>query len=363
MFKLPNWCITKNKPGFYDTESATVIEQTAKLYAAMQEMIDDYNTFVETITDKMNRFINITEHDQELYRSGLRQEFQDFIDSIDLKLKNLELNFKYSESSLEKQYNSFLADAKSALDEFHNDVKNIQATVKTQTKEDIQAIIDDMHTSGEINEILGDSITNFDVRVSNVESKVDGIENGSTATTDTYAREMIDELKKHIFATGVVIFDNSLELSQGYMDVNPSLYLQCEKIVVECFSYNDKDKPHKLYTCTNGNGIPAISEVTYSEDGTSATFNVGDTVMNLPNAIIKWGDSSGERITHIANYGNYYKVLIFRFNELRDSWYPTILRMDDKQINPFNNGEITLEDCKFYLNNEAADVRYISGIL
>lgn len=40
---MPNWCITDKHPAFYDTESATAIEQTAKLYGAMQNLIDTFN--------------------------------------------------------------------------------------------------------------------------------------------------------------------------------------------------------------------------------------------------------------------------------------------------------------------------------
>lgn len=46
---MPNWCVTDKQPAFYDTESATAIEQTARVYGKMEELIDSYNT-LETET-------------------------------------------------------------------------------------------------------------------------------------------------------------------------------------------------------------------------------------------------------------------------------------------------------------------------
>lgn len=50
MRKLPNWHLTNYKPAFYDFESLTVVEQTAKLYGAMQELINEYNETMKCFT-------------------------------------------------------------------------------------------------------------------------------------------------------------------------------------------------------------------------------------------------------------------------------------------------------------------------
>ena len=44
---LPKWVLTNKLPAFYDMESGTAIEQTAKIYGAMQGMIKDYEKFAE----------------------------------------------------------------------------------------------------------------------------------------------------------------------------------------------------------------------------------------------------------------------------------------------------------------------------
>lgn len=89
MINLPNWRLTSKYPAFYDSESGSSIEQTAKVYAAMQELIKEYNQFVEDTNKNINEFVGETNEDFEVFASALRQEFQDFIDIVDLKLKDI----------------------------------------------------------------------------------------------------------------------------------------------------------------------------------------------------------------------------------------------------------------------------------
>ena len=86
---LPHWCITNINPGFYDTESGTTIEQTAKVYKAMNELIAEYNSFADSVNTKITEFMNGSNEDNEAFKIGLRQEFQDFIDIVDLKIEAL----------------------------------------------------------------------------------------------------------------------------------------------------------------------------------------------------------------------------------------------------------------------------------
>lgn len=91
MINLPKWRLTHPFPAFYDSESGSAIEQTAKVYGAMQELIEDYNAFTESIEKQINEFTAETKEDQETFRTSLRQEFQDFIDTVELKLAGIDL--------------------------------------------------------------------------------------------------------------------------------------------------------------------------------------------------------------------------------------------------------------------------------
>lgn len=85
---LPKWCITNTNPAFYETESATAIEQTAKLYGKVNEMINAYNEFVGNVETLIEEFETSVTTDMETFKVGIRQEFQDFIDVVNLAIGN-----------------------------------------------------------------------------------------------------------------------------------------------------------------------------------------------------------------------------------------------------------------------------------
>lgn len=90
MINLPEWKLTSKYPAFYDTESGTAIEQTAKVYGAMRELIDEYNAFVESITTRINEFEASLSAKEDEFEVGIRQEFQDFIDVVETKIGSIE---------------------------------------------------------------------------------------------------------------------------------------------------------------------------------------------------------------------------------------------------------------------------------
>ena len=94
MRRLPHWCVNDKFPAFLDTESATAIEQTAKVYGAMQTMIDEYNKFVENVNASLEEFEKGMKTDYDEFTVSLRQEFQDFIDTVDLRLSEAETYMK-----------------------------------------------------------------------------------------------------------------------------------------------------------------------------------------------------------------------------------------------------------------------------
>lgn len=87
---LPKWVLTNKFPAIHDFESLTVIEQTARIYGAMNSMIEEYNAFADNVNKNIKEFQTASEADREQFEIAMRQEFQDFIDVIDLKIKAME---------------------------------------------------------------------------------------------------------------------------------------------------------------------------------------------------------------------------------------------------------------------------------
>ena len=88
MRPLPKWFLTKGVPAFEDSESASFSEQTFKVYNAMNELIGEYNEFADRINEEFELFKTKYNSDIELFTTSLRQEFQDFINVVDLRIAN-----------------------------------------------------------------------------------------------------------------------------------------------------------------------------------------------------------------------------------------------------------------------------------
>ena len=84
---LPIWCLTETHPAFYDTESKSAVGQTAKLYGAMRELQEDYNTYVNEINETITAFINDVNADQEEFINSINKIVHDYIAMIDEKIK------------------------------------------------------------------------------------------------------------------------------------------------------------------------------------------------------------------------------------------------------------------------------------
>ena len=83
---LPAWTLTNFQPAFYDSESATVLQQMAKVYAKMQELLSDYNAFVNEVNTTITDFQNGIIGDFECFKNCIIKTMNDYIESIDIKI-------------------------------------------------------------------------------------------------------------------------------------------------------------------------------------------------------------------------------------------------------------------------------------
>ena len=98
---LPNWALTVNRPMRYDAESATPLQQTARVYAAMNELIEEYNKFSEEASKRISEFEN--------KEGGARKEFEERITKI---MREFTCSIKqYVENNLEQTSKDILNDA------------------------------------------------------------------------------------------------------------------------------------------------------------------------------------------------------------------------------------------------------------
>lgn len=154
---LPNWVLPDTLPAYMDYESKTAVEQTYKVYKAMNELIADYNSFIDSTNKTLTDFIAKYEGDIETFTTAMRQEFQDFIDVVELKLNDVinqvinELDLSSIEnqiaslenqlSALETKVNDDIAAQLTALqNQVNNDIAVQVAGAKTYTDQQIEAL-------------------------------------------------------------------------------------------------------------------------------------------------------------------------------------------------------------------------------
>ena len=117
--ELPEWAINQNHPAFYDTESKTAIEMSAQLHGKMNEVIQELNDFTKDTQDFMDTLTLENKDWKETTATGIRQEFQDFIDVVDIKVQGA---------------NQALEETNERMDTIERDVDNKLADINASYK-------------------------------------------------------------------------------------------------------------------------------------------------------------------------------------------------------------------------------------
>lgn len=87
MTEFPKIKVKDTASSFYDADSVTMLELASQLYGKMNEIITAFNALVDSVNKTVTEFTSGTDERLETFETALRQEFQDFIDVVDLKLK------------------------------------------------------------------------------------------------------------------------------------------------------------------------------------------------------------------------------------------------------------------------------------
>lgn len=143
---LPLLVVPNTKMAFNDTESGTAVEMTHKLYGAMNELIGEYNKFVEETNKTMEDFKSGVNSDNETFQVALRQEIQDFMDVVDLKIQGLE---KEINDATKYMKDNIIATSKQL---FNDAIKNgdITATLKEEYNEETEELVLSVKVEGGI---------------------------------------------------------------------------------------------------------------------------------------------------------------------------------------------------------------------
>ena len=75
---LPPWVETGLQPAFYDLESGTVLQQTARMYAKVRELTEAFNQFSEDVSTEINNFEHETNTEIERFEQATNDEIERF---------------------------------------------------------------------------------------------------------------------------------------------------------------------------------------------------------------------------------------------------------------------------------------------
>ena len=86
MLQLPKWILTNEYPTFLESESLTVLEQTSRVYGAMQQLINEYNKFADAVNKEIANYEETTTQDIEQFKCCVTELLENYIKAIDLKM-------------------------------------------------------------------------------------------------------------------------------------------------------------------------------------------------------------------------------------------------------------------------------------
>lgn len=110
---LPPWIETNLQPAFYDKESGTVLQQTARMYAKVNEVIQSVNNQNESIADYINQF------------NELHDYVYDYFDNLDVQQEiNNKLDVMAEDGSLTAIIKAYVDPIYEAFEEQITDTMN-----------------------------------------------------------------------------------------------------------------------------------------------------------------------------------------------------------------------------------------------
>lgn len=113
---LPPWVETGLQPAFYDMESGTVLQQTARMYAKVQQLTRLFNEFSEDVSNEVNNFEHdINETVQEYIDKfvELKDFVEDYFDNLDVQEEiNNKLDAMVEDGTMQELINTALQPTK-----------------------------------------------------------------------------------------------------------------------------------------------------------------------------------------------------------------------------------------------------------
>lgn len=148
--RLPHWVLTDKYPAFYDSESKTAIEMVAKIYAKMQELVDNYNEFVDPLNNEIAEYYKQLNEEYECFKASMIKIAHDYIMTIDEKIKMQDLVIKQYYESFVKKVDEYTTLINQHMENQDEKIQNAIDYMQTNIKETTQEVASDLLQTGKI---------------------------------------------------------------------------------------------------------------------------------------------------------------------------------------------------------------------
>lgn len=99
---LPLWEFPNTSPAFYESESFTAQEMTAKAYGAMRNMVADYNKFAEEINREIETFTGSSNAEVQNFKESVEQRLRCKFEDLDARMGEIKAEtLRYAAEHLE----------------------------------------------------------------------------------------------------------------------------------------------------------------------------------------------------------------------------------------------------------------------
>ena len=142
---LPLWNLNNTYPAFYDIDSKTTVEQTARVYGAMRELQETYNKFATQVNETIKAFISDVDADQDCFKESIIKLCNDYIKTMDMKI-----------ACQDKKVNDAIK------------------YMKDNLSETIVAVVKEMEDNGELNEVILNAFNNMTTKIESLETLLNG---------------------------------------------------------------------------------------------------------------------------------------------------------------------------------------------
>lgn len=306
---LPHWIFTDLQPAFNDTESLTAIEMVSRVYGKLQEIIDEYNKYVDEINNVIEGFITGSEQDQAEFEAKINKIMHDYIIMIDSKIKlqdeTIDKAIEYMTTNLANSISNKvqemidtglmtevvlngIEDIKNRLPELENNISTLENTIATN-ENTTNAILETLESSNITNERV---INSLEDRVNTAEISIELLE-AKVELAETELENVNTGLPNYVLKNDLVVVTGDVTLTNGSGQATvpyPDGFTKENSVVVTagCVYLNgSSDYGYGFLQGTFGTGAVLGESVivfmahTFTEVGPSGTFPFKIVLMKI----------------------------------------------------------------------------------